>query len=85
MLDPANVRVMKETGTIVCLTARPEVILNRTSGNKHRPLLNVEDPLGRIAELLTQRAPAYAQAHHTVDTSDITISQVAARIRALVS
>jgi shikimate kinase len=85
VIDPQNVRVMKETGTIVCLTARPEVIYARTAGHKHRPLLNVEDPVGRIAELLSQRAAAYAQADYTVDTSDKTISQVVAQIRTFLS
>ena len=38
------------------------------------------DPEARIAELLAQRAAAYAQAHHTVETDALTAEGVAARI-----
>ena len=56
---------------MVCLTARPEVILARTRGaGPTRPLLQGEDPAGRIAALLTARADAYASADLTLDTSD---------------
>ena len=34
------------------------------TGGPIRPLLAVEDPEARIAELLAQRTPAYTQAHH---------------------
>jgi shikimate kinase len=77
VLDAGNVRLMKATGTVVCLSARPEVILQRTQGQRHRPLLNVDDPVARIAELLEQRAVAYALADHTIDTSDASIAEVA--------
>jgi shikimate kinase len=37
----------------------------------------------RIQELLAQRAKNYAQAHLAVDTSDLTVDQVAEKIIAL--
>jgi shikimate kinase len=80
VIDPDNIKVMKETGIIVCLTAKPEVILKRTSGYTHRPLLNVSDPKKQIEFLLKIRAPYYARAHKTIDTSKITIKEVAAKI-----
>ena len=39
--DEGNIKLMKQTGAMICLNARPEVILRRTSGHAHRPLLNV--------------------------------------------
>ena len=45
-----------------------------------RPLLAGDNPLARIRELLTQRAPAYAQANFTVETDDLTPERVARRI-----
>ena len=45
-----------------------------------RPLLAGDNPLARIRELLAQRTQAYAQAHFTVETDDLTPEQVARRI-----
>lgn len=59
VVQPGMVRELKKRGLIACLFARPETILKRTSTNRNRPLLNVEDPLGRIRELLAEREPIY--------------------------
>ena len=80
VLDKENIRIMKETGVMICLSARPEVIIARTRKYKHRPLLNVENPEKRIKELLDFRAPFYAQADYTIDTSDITVSEVVDKV-----
>lgn len=80
VLDKANIAIMKETGKVICLCASPSVILKRVSGNKDRPLLNVPDPKARIKELLASRAKYYALAHKTVDTSKLSVEQVAQKI-----
>jgi shikimate kinase len=76
VIDKDNIRVMKETGKIICLTATPEAILKRTSGCADRPLLNVADPKQQIALLLEKRAPYYALADETVDTSNSSVKEV---------
>ena len=45
-----------------------------------RPLLAGDDPLERIKALLAQRADAYARAHYTIETDDLTPIQVAMRV-----
>ena len=80
VIDPKNIMTMKQSGRLICLSARPEVILERTKRYTHRPLLNVADPLAKIKELLANRKPYYAKAGLTVDTSDLTIQQVAEKI-----
>lgn len=45
-----------------------------------RPLLAGANPLERIKALLSQRAEAYAQAHHTIETDFLTPEQVAESI-----
>lgn len=80
VLDKNNIRIMKETGKIVCLSARPKVILKRTCGMGHRPLLNVDNPKEKIEILLKFRAPFYAQADCTIDTSNISIKEVVEKI-----
>jgi len=74
-MDKDNIKIMKDTGIIICLTARPEIILKRTAGYQHRPLLNVKDPKKQIDLLLKLRAPFYAQADKTIDTSRLSIKK----------
>lgn len=81
MLNESNVRALKRNGTLICLTASVEVILQRTfTSLPSRPLLNGPDPRGRIEELLRLRAPYYARADWTIDTSGRSIQEVADEI-----
>jgi len=80
VINPENIKTMKASGVIVCLCATPEVILKRTSGSTHRPLLNVKDPKKQIEHLLKLRACYYAQADKTIDTSKLSIKQVVQRV-----
>ncbi len=81
LLNEENVRLLKASGILVCLTARPEVILKRTLKMlPSRPLLNGPNPLEKLEELLTLRAPSYAQAHVTIDTSDRSVEEVAEEV-----
>lgn len=84
VIDPENVALMKQTGRLIALTARPEVIFERTKKGAHRPLLNVTDPLNRITELLSARKPYYEKADLSIDTSDLSVRQVAESILELI-
>ncbi len=88
-VDPDNRRVMLAAGAVFCLDAQPETIYKRLSGDVAaggqavRPLLagdDAADPVGRIRELLAQRAAAYRQAHHCIDTDRLTPEQVAEQV-----
>ncbi len=76
-----NRRAFKENGVTICLGARPEVIYDRIRHETHRPLLQVPDPLGKIRELLSARAPFYHQADFIIDTSDQTVDGVINEIK----
>ena len=76
-----NINNLKSNGIIFCLYASPEIILQRTSGESHRPLLQVDDPISRIKEMLKEREPFYAKADYIIDTSDLTIEQVVEKIQ----
>jgi shikimate kinase len=72
VLDPANAARLKAAGLLVCLTARPETILERAGDLAHRPLLTGGDPRATIARLLAERQAVYeATADVIVDTSDL--------------
>ena len=80
VLREDNLNALKRNGFICCLTASPEVILERTAGNKDRPLLESADRKARIVELLAQRRPFYEKAGILVDTDGKTPLQVAEEI-----
>ena len=84
VLDPRNVEDLKRAGTLVCLSASPEVIMKRVGGSTNRPLLRVPDPMAKIKELLEARAPYYRQADITIDTSGMTAAEAADEIIRLV-
>ncbi len=78
IMDGENVKTMKASGPVICLTARPEVILQRVHGDTTRPLLQGPNPLEKIQRLLADRAEAYARADITIDTSDLGLDAVVA-------
>jgi len=80
VLDPRNIRLIKKTGRMICLSAKIQTIWKRTKQARHRPLLNVKDKLKRIKEILEQRRHLYAQAHICIDTSKLSIKEVAEKI-----
>ncbi len=80
VINEENIKIMKASGTIICLSAKPEVILKRVSGATHRPLLNVENPKEKIELLLKLRSPYYAKADKTIDTSKLSVKEVVGKI-----
>ena len=82
VLNKINIDRLGESSTIICLTASPETILDRVSGEEgQRPLLEVDDPALTIHELLRLRAPFYEQAADiTIDTSKLDIDSIAEHI-----
>ena len=80
VLNPDNIHDYSKTGLVVCLTATPELIFQRTARATHRPLLEQEDRLQRIKDLLEKRRALYASIPHQVDTAAQTPDQVAETI-----
>jgi len=80
VLDKENIKVMKETGILICLSATADVILKRTSGSTHRPLLNVANPKKQITHLLKMRAPYYVEADKVINTSALSVKEVVSKI-----
>ena len=80
VLKQVNMDALKRTGTVICLMAMPETILQRTSGNSERPLLKVGNPLEKINELLCFRQPFYEKADMMINTDNKTPLQIAEEI-----
>ena len=85
-LREENVAAMRESGTVVLLTAAPEVILERVRDSDERPLLQGHKAVPYIAALMEQRRPKYeAAADITVDTSQLNIEEVCRQVLRQVS
>jgi len=83
VLNADNVRDFAASGLVVCLTATPEVIFERTAKERHRPLLEEQNRLQRIADLLARRRALYAAIPHQIDTVALAPEQIVERIAAL--
>jgi shikimate kinase len=78
---PENRGLLRGLGYVVWLHAPPAVILERTSKNRSRPLLQTEDPAARIQSLMEERRPLYQEtAHLKLDTSGLCCDEVATGI-----
>lgn len=80
MLDPENVEILKGTGWVIRLSARPETIFARVRHSRQRPLLKGKDMLSEIKRLLALREPFYQKADLTFETDGQNSSEVADRI-----
>ncbi|MGI4848427.1 MAG: bifunctional shikimate kinase/3-dehydroquinate synthase AroKB [Janthinobacterium lividum] len=66
VLNAENRAYLKSRGTVIYLRASVSSILQRTSHDKNRPLLQTADPRRRIEELSRQREPLYREVAHLV-------------------
>jgi shikimate kinase len=80
IVNPDNLTDLKRQGVVINLKASPAVILSRVERNSDRPLLQVEDKIGKIRKLLEERAPFYKGADIAVDTDGKRPEQVAEEI-----
>jgi shikimate kinase len=86
ILQPRNPPLLHALGIIVWLTATEEIIWERVSRNRKRPLLQTANPRATISHLISVRNPLYESvADITVETSGLTHEEVAARVAAAVS
>ena len=80
-----NARLLKEIGKVCYLTAAPQVIYDRVKGDVNRPLLQGEDPYGRICHLMGERRPLYEQAADVVvDANSDNVEEMLGRLMEIV-
>lgn len=85
VLDPENVRRLRQNGFVVWLTAPPEVIQTRLAAHaaetRKRPALQGGDSIGEVAAVLEHRLPLYrAAADLELNTAGIEVEALARRI-----
>jgi 3-dehydroquinate synthase len=83
VLNQTSRHLLKERGVVVYLRASVSSILQRTSHDRNRPLLQTADPKARIEALSQQRGPLYDEvAHITVETGRPNVQSVVQNILA---
>ncbi len=91
LVNPDNRQAMIAGGNVVCLDCGPDEILRRLTaegdgdGIAERPLLQVDDPAAEIERLLAARGEAYSAIPWQVDTTGLSVEEVAARVERIAS
>ena len=70
--DEENLRLLKDSGVLICLTTEPEEIFARTARRGERPVLDGggNERLETIKRLLAERKKFYDRADYQVDTTE---------------
>ncbi|MBQ3451257.1 MAG: AAA family ATPase [Selenomonadaceae bacterium] len=70
--DEENLRLLKSSGVLICLTTEPEEIFARTARRGERPVLDGggSERLETIKKLLAERKKFYDRADYQVDTTE---------------
>ena len=77
VLSPENRKRLHDSGWVVYLNVPPTMLFERTRHDRNRPLLRVENPLGKLEELHALRDPLYREtAHLVVDGSHLVASGI---------
>lgn len=83
-IDPGTRAVIRQKAISIWLRADLDLLAKRTARRNDRPLLQVEDPRAKLAELMVSRYPIYAEADIVVDSQDgppdATLEQVLAAL-----
>ncbi|MDD2555127.1 MAG: shikimate kinase [Syntrophaceticus sp.] len=87
VLNPGNLKMLREKGIIILLTVEPSMIAARVMKTGARPLLQGNDPHNdldtRIRDLLLARQPYYQDCDYRIATSELSVEEVAERIISL--
>ena len=80
LVEAVNRRRMMSSGPLFCLTCEAGEILRRLALVQDRPLLQVGDRRAEIECLLQARREAYAAIPRQIDTTDLTVDEIASRV-----
>lgn len=76
-----NRKLLKQCGKVIYLRVRPETVYGRVKHDTKRPLLQCDDPLGKIRELMVSREDAYSEcADIIIDVDEMSVEMVVEEI-----
>ena len=80
IMAPGLLDLLKARGVVICLHASIDTILERTSRNRNRPLLNVDNPEERVRALYAEREPVYRRAGTVILTDSRPMTDIVAHV-----
>ncbi|MCS7009070.1 MAG: shikimate kinase [Chthoniobacterales bacterium] len=81
VLREQNRQLLHQIGIVIWLDAQEEVLFQRISHNRKRPLLLTENPRATFHNLFLQRLPIYQKTAHTrIDSTHLTHLETAKKI-----
>lgn len=80
-MTDATRALIKDKAVTLWLKADLNLLVRRTAGRSHRPLLNKGDPRRILGDLIARRHPVYAEADVTVEVSDEAPEVTTQRVR----
>ena len=80
VVQPGMLDKLQKRGVVVCLHASLKTILKRTSANRNRPLLHVDDPMERLRNLYAEREPIYRRAGAVILTDNRPTSDIISHV-----
>lgn len=80
IMAPGLLELLKARGVVICLHASIETILDRTARNRHRPLLNVDNPEERVRALYAEREPVYKRSGAVILTDSRPLGDIVAHV-----
>lgn len=80
VLNQENIENFKASGTVICLSANPQTILERVAKETHRPLLEGDEKMKKILGILESRKELYGAITNQIDNTNLDVDEVAAKI-----
>lgn len=82
LVPEANLRLMEQSGLVICLDCEPAILWQRIGQSDNRPMLAKADEgrFARLAALLQQRASAYERIQLHLDVTHLSPEATAQRI-----
>jgi len=79
VLDPENRRCLSARGVVVYLSCSTEQQYDRTRQDRNRPLLQTDDPKGKLQDIMDERDPIYREMADLVISTEKRNAAVVAR------
>ena len=80
ILKDENIKILKDLGQVFYLSAKSETIYNRIKNQRHRPLLNTQNPKNTIEEILSKRLEKYEKSGEKIITDNKNAKEIAGEI-----
>lgn len=81
-IDTETRALIRDCAVSVWLRADLDILVSRTAGRTHRPLLNTGNPRDTLKRLMEERYPVYGEADLVVDTGADSADHTTARVLA---